>query len=72
MGKAYEDRKEYEHSFRHYARGNEIKRGQLRYRQEGSTRETDEQIGACQAPCLKKKQGVMHPIRFLSSDLRAG
>ena len=61
MGKAFEDRKDYERSFQHYARGNEIKRAQLQYRREGSTRECEEQIEACKAARFEHKTGCDAP-----------
>ena len=46
LGKAFEDRQNYERSFEHYAKGNATKKAQLQYRAEGTTKECDEQI-AC-------------------------
>ena len=61
LGKAYEDRKDYERSFQHYARGNEIKRAQLQYRRDGSTRECEEQMEACQSALFEQKTGCDAP-----------
>ena len=61
LGKAYEDRKDYERSFQYYARGNEIKRAQLQYRRDGSTRECEEQMEACQSALFEQKTGCDAP-----------
>merc|ERR1711991_1039492 len=41
LGKAFEDRKDYEQSFHRYAKGNAIKKNQLQYKAEGTTQECD-------------------------------
>ena len=61
LGKAFEDRKDYERSFQHYARGNEIKHAQLQYRREGATRECEEQMEACQSALFEQKIGCDAP-----------
>ncbi len=73
LGKAFEDRKDYEQSFHHYAKGNSIKRGQVQYQQEGNTRECDEQIEACPAELFTNDTGfeASDPI-FILGLPRAG
>jgi tetratricopeptide (TPR) repeat protein len=44
LGKAFEDRGDYQTSFAHYARGNALKRSQLGYQRESFQREVDAQI----------------------------
>ena len=47
LGKAYEDRCEYEQSWRYYERGNALKRGESRYRPEFIETNTRKQIEIC-------------------------
>jgi len=47
LGKAYEDRKDYQQSFQFYERGNDLKRVQSRYDADQMTAEIDSQIQAC-------------------------
>ena len=61
LGKAYEDRKDYAQSFAHYAKGNAIKKAQLQYRAEGTTKECDEQIAACTPEIFARKTGCQAP-----------
>src|SRR5262249_12129609 len=47
LGKAFEDRGEYAHSFEYYARGNALKHAEIRYRPEITERNTRLQIEVC-------------------------
>jgi tetratricopeptide (TPR) repeat protein len=47
LGKALEDRGEYEKSYRYYERGNQLKHAEIRYRPEIVERNTRMQIGTC-------------------------
>ena len=57
LGKAYEDRKEYDTSFGHYERGNELKRVQSRYDADQMTAELNSQITACTPDLFAKQSG---------------
>ena len=61
LGKAYEDRKDYAQSFTHYAKGNAIKKAQLQYRAEGTTKECAEQITACTPEIFARETGCQAP-----------
>lgn len=56
LGKAYEDRKNYDASFEYYEKGNTLKRNQSRYDADQMSDELDAQIKAC-TPALFAKQG---------------
>ena len=73
LGKAFEDEQNYERSFHHYAKGNAIKRAQLRYRAEGTTQECDDQITACSRELFERSTGCTDgdPI-FIVGLPRAG
>lgn len=57
LGKAYEDRKDYDTSFSYYQRGNELKRVQSRYDADQMTAELDNQITACTPALFEKQSG---------------
>ena len=57
LGKAYEDRKDYDTSFGHYERGNELKRVQSRYDADQMTAELNSQITACTPDLFAKQSG---------------
>ena len=59
--KAFEDRKDYAQSFHHYARGNAVKKAQLRYRADGSTQENEDQIAACTPEIFARETGHEAP-----------
>ena len=61
LGKAYEDRADYARSFQHYAKGNAIKKAQLQYRAEGTTKECDDQIAACTPEVFARETGCEAP-----------
>ena len=56
LGKAYEDRKDYDLSFQYYENGNRLKRNQSRYDANQMSSELEAQIKAC-TPELFTKQG---------------
>ena len=57
LGKAYEDRKDYDTSFGYYQRGNELKRVQSRYDADQMTAELDNQITACTPALFENQSG---------------
>lgn len=57
LGKAYEDRKDYDTSFGYYQRGNELKRVQSRYDADQMTTELENQIAACTPALFEKQSG---------------
>lgn len=75
LGKAYEDRKEYDTSFGYYDRGNELKRVQSRYDADQMTAELQAQIKVCTPDLFEKQAGKGHeapdPI-FILGLPRAG
>ncbi|MEP0190306.1 MAG: sulfotransferase [Erythrobacter sp.] len=75
LGKALEDRGDYETSFAHYEEGNALKRAQTRYSADGMSEELARQKELCTADLFKKHEGVGHeapdPI-FILGLPRAG
>ncbi|NVE93454.1 tetratricopeptide repeat-containing sulfotransferase family protein [Altererythrobacter lutimaris] len=75
LGKALEDRKDYEASFGFYEQGNALKRAQTRYSAEAMTRELAAQKEACTSELFAKHEGAGHdaldPI-FILGLPRAG
>ena len=75
LGKALEDRGEYEEAFRHYEEGNALKRAQTRYSADGMSEELARQQEFCTAELFDKHKGVGHdaadPI-FILGLPRAG
>ena len=61
LGKAYEDRGEHAASWRHYERGNALKRSESRYRPEILETNTAEQIRVMTRAFLAARQGVGDP-----------
>ena len=61
LGKALEDRAEHAKAFEHYARGNELKRPELRYRPELIETNTREQIRVCTADFFAARRGWGDP-----------
>jgi len=57
LGKAYEDREEYELSWRYYERGNAFKRSESRYRPEIIENNTRRQIETCTAEFFAERAG---------------
>ena len=58
LGKALEDRREYEESFQYYARGNALKRSELVYRPEVEERSMRLQATVCTAEFLAQRRGM--------------
>jgi tetratricopeptide (TPR) repeat protein len=61
LGKAYEDRAEYQESFCYYERGNALKRSESRYRPEPFERNTRLQIEVCTREFFADRNGVGSP-----------
>jgi hypothetical protein len=57
LGKAYEDRGEYAESWRHYERGNALKRAESRYRPELIERNTAHQKEVCTREFFERRTG---------------
>jgi len=57
LGKALEDRRQYESSFEYYARGNALKRAASRYRPDALERNTRLQIGVCTSELFERHRG---------------
>jgi tetratricopeptide (TPR) repeat protein len=75
LGKAYEDRGEYEQSFRFYEQGNALKRPESRYRPEQMERNTRLQIEVCTRSFFDERRGVGFDSRepiFIVGLPRAG
>jgi tetratricopeptide (TPR) repeat protein len=58
LGKALEDRGEYQESFRYYERGNALKRSESRYRPEPFERNTRLQIEVCTREFFEARKGL--------------
>ncbi len=75
LGKALEDREQYEDSFGHYERGNALKRAQTRYNADTMSAELAKQRELCTAELFAKNKGNGHsapdPI-FILGLPRAG
>ncbi len=73
LGKAFEDKNAFDKSFFHYSKGNDIKRTQVQYRADGTSRECEEQIAACTPGTFKQVSGhdAPDPI-FIVGLPRAG
>jgi len=75
LGKAFEDRQDYEASFRHYERGNALKKRQCRYDADQMTEELAAQADICSPDLFEQRAGVGHtapdPI-FIVGLPRAG
>ncbi len=75
LGKAYEDRKDYDKSFTFYERGNALKKAQSRYDTDQMSNELALQASACTSDLFKKQAGLGHtapdPI-FIVGLPRAG
>jgi len=75
LGKAYEDRKVYEVSFRYYERGNALKRAESRYRPELLEQNTANQKRICTREFFRERDGYGAPSRepiFILGLPRAG
>ncbi|MEL7190306.1 MAG: sulfotransferase, partial [Pseudomonadota bacterium] len=75
LGKAFEDRGDYEASFEHYDEGNALKRAQTRYSADAMTKEMARQKEWCAPELFEKHKGAGHaasdPI-FILGLPRAG
>ncbi|MGH8326584.1 MAG: tetratricopeptide repeat-containing sulfotransferase family protein, partial [Steroidobacteraceae bacterium] len=58
LGKALEDRREYEESFHYYARGNALKRSELFYRPEAAEDSMRRQASVCDAGLFASRRGA--------------
>jgi len=75
LGKALEDREDYEASFKHYDEGNALKRAQTRYSADAMSRELAAQKSACTADLFAKHEGAgydAHDPIFILGLPRAG
>ena len=75
LGKAHEDRAEYEQSFRYYEQGNALKRQQTRYDADNMTAELNAQKAYCDADLFKSKAGMGYEVAdpiFIVGLPRAG
>ncbi len=75
LGKAWEDREEYEQSFHYYAQGNRLKKNQSRYSADSIHREFVQQIEICTPELLQKYAGAGFPAEdpiFIVGLPRAG
>jgi tetratricopeptide (TPR) repeat protein len=61
LGKAFEQRRDYAQSWRHYARGNALKRSEIRYRPEIVENNTRRQIEVCTREFFACREGVGAP-----------
>lgn len=61
LGKAFEDRGDYETSFRYYERGNDLKRVQCRYDSDQMTKELNSQREICTAELFQRQGGKGDP-----------
>jgi tetratricopeptide (TPR) repeat protein len=75
LGKAYEDRADFDTSFRHYERGNKLKKSQGRYQAEQMAEDLKAQREVCSAELFARKSAAGHaapdPI-FILGLPRAG
>lgn len=58
LGKAYEDRREYERSFEYYSRGNALKHDSIKHKPEHLAIRTTAQIDVCTRDFFERKKGV--------------
>ena len=75
LGKAYEDKRDFETSFKYYERGNHLKKSQSRYSAEQMSEEFKAQREVCTAELFERRAGAGHdapdPI-FIVGLPRAG
>jgi len=75
LGKAYEDRKDYQKSFAFYKDANDLGRQQMRYDADNMTEALQEQINACTSAVLNARAGQGHSAKdpiFIVGLPRAG
>jgi len=58
LGKAYEDRRDYDAAFNHYARGNALKKSQSRYDADDMSTDLEGQRRICTTDFFEKRAGV--------------
>jgi tetratricopeptide (TPR) repeat protein len=61
LGKAFEDRRDYQSAFEHYNKGNGLKKPTTHYAAKQLQRRIDSQIAVCTADFLQSKQGLGNP-----------
>jgi tetratricopeptide (TPR) repeat protein len=61
LGKAFEDRGEYERSFRYYERGNELRKRESRYQPEVFENHAREEVATCTREFFAARQGWGYP-----------
>jgi len=75
LGKAYEDKRDFEASFKYYERGNHLKKSQSRYNAEQMSKDLKAQRDVCTAEFFERRSGTGHdapdPI-FIVGLPRAG
>ncbi len=75
LGKAYEDRSDFEASFRYFARGNRLKKAQSRYNADRMSEDSNAQQEVCTSDFFRRQRGSGHdapdPI-FILGLPRAG
>ena len=75
LGKAFEDAKDFEASFRHYAEGNRRRRAELPYEPDETTRHLERSRRLMTREALAQRSGAGHPARdpiFIVGLPRAG
>lgn len=60
LGKAYEDKRDFETAFKYYERGNRLKKMQSRYKAEQMTAELAAQQMVCAADLFRRRSGAGH------------
>jgi len=58
LGKAYEDRKEFNHSFEYYAKGNALKKQSIGYDADKSTELIEQQIKHCNKELFEQQENI--------------
>ena len=72
LGKAHEDRQDYETSFAYYDRGNALKRHQTRYKSEQMTAELAAQAQYCTPALFEAQAGNRNPVFDDLNEQRRG
>ena len=75
LGKAFEDKREFDLAFTHYAAGNHLKRIESRYDKDKMTQELDAQKSVCTAELFEHNKSSGHPAQdpiFILGLPRAG
>ncbi len=61
LGKAFEDREDYEQSFYYYDLGNSLKKGEVRYDADRTAADFQRQMNVCTPELFESKKGMGHP-----------